>query len=471
MFEKEIQFITDFNLNKIKKAGTTFTFNKLFDADIHPALLKYISGRIDYLIYQDKKILLENSDFDYSGIKISEYFNLIANEIRNTKKLTQDEVKKYIENGVLFNANFIIQPKTALTHLIFRYSEETKSTAEIKVFLNYIYYYDYIRDIINSYISKKNPVNINRNEFKTLLDKIDSELITNNTKSIISDALVSISDFYNEGGLSKSSIQPALIEAFLIEKNLDELRERLSSEIKDTKKKMDIGEIKNILLSKKISPPETPVESITKNSDDKIIEEEKPFIPADTELLEDFEVEKAESSIQPEEIKRTETEINPEEEKRNDDLENYIENQVKDEELLIEFEPSNYADSILEEEILEENIEEPERGIDIEEIIEEDIPVSKENKTEKKNSYTEERRKTKDIFSFLSKKEIDKIISIIFNDDGDDFANTMEKISECRNYEQASEILKSVFVTYHTNPYAREAVTLTNAVSNYFHQD
>ncbi|MDO8550724.1 MAG: hypothetical protein Q7S39_11325, partial [Ignavibacteria bacterium] len=69
-----------------------------------------------------------------------------------------------------------------------------------------------------------------------------------------------------------------------------------------------------------------------------------------------------------------------------------------------------------------------------------------------------------------SRKEIDKIVSVIFNDDEDDFANTMEKISECKDYEQASEILKSVFFTYRVNPYKREAVTLTNAVSNYFHQ-
>ena len=128
----------------------------------------------------------------------------------------------------------------------------------------------------------------------------------------------------------------------------------------------------------------------------------------------------------------------------------------EEETLIIDDEDKVNQELILEEEIIE-NVEK-ENELEIEELIEEDIPVSKEIKREK------------DIFSFLSKKEIDKIISLIFNDDEDDFTNTMEKISECIGYEQASEILKSVFFTYRVNPYKREAVTLTNAVSNYFHQ-
>ncbi len=50
----------------------------------------------------------------------------------------------------------------------------------------------------------------------------------------------------------------------------------------------------------------------------------------------------------------------------------------------------------------------------------------------------------KDLFSFLSEREIDKIVSGIFNEDREDFANTMEKISECNSYDQSTEILKGL---------------------------
>ena len=73
-----------------------------------------------------------------------------------------------------------------------------------------------------------------------------------------------------------------------------------------------------------------------------------------------------------------------------------------------------------------------------------------------------------DVFRYLSDKEMERIITHIFNEDRDDFTTTVEKITECRTYEESTEILKSVFLTYRVNPYSRDAVNLTNAVSRYF---
>ncbi|MGQ9643142.1 MAG: hypothetical protein ACUVT3_04730, partial [Ignavibacterium sp.] len=89
-----------------------------------------------------------------------------------------------------------------------------------------------------------------------------------------------------------------------------------------------------------------------------------------------------------------------------------------------------------------------------------------ENKQEEKSPVRQ-----KDIFSFLSNKEIDKIIDSVFNSDSEDFASTIEKISECKNYEEAAEILKTVFTSYKVGELTKEAVLLTNAVARYFSQD
>jgi hypothetical protein len=46
----------------------------------------------------------------------------------------------------------------------------------------------------------------------------------------------------------------------------------------------------------------------------------------------------------------------------------------------------------------------------------------------------------------------------------------MDRIAECSTYGEATDILKSVFLTYRVNPFSRDAVTLTGAVANYFNQ-
>ncbi|MDO8550205.1 MAG: hypothetical protein Q7S39_08665, partial [Ignavibacteria bacterium] len=288
MFEKEIQFITDFNLNKIKSLSSSFIFDELFRIELHPALIKYISGGLDLLIYEDRKILLENSRFDYSGAKIAEYFNLISNEIKKTKKLSYNEVEDYIKKGVVFNANFCVQPKSTFTNLIFKNAEESKSTAEIKVYLNFIYYYDYLKEIINSYISKRKIVSLGKDEFLQILDKIDTELLTAKKEDIISDALNSISDFYNDGGISKSSVQPVLIEAYLKEKNLNEMIELLHKEVKDNKKKVQTNELKKILFTKPVIKQEPP--------DEKVIEDEIKT-KEETKSLPDVEFEEEKRKV------------------------------------------------------------------------------------------------------------------------------------------------------------------------------
>ncbi len=80
-------------------------------------------------------------------------------------------------------------------------------------------------------------------------------------------------------------------------------------------------------------------------------------------------------------------------------------------------------------------------------------------------------KKNKDILSFINDKEMERIVSNVFNEDEEDFVNTMEKISDSPTYEDATEILKLVFVSYKINPYSKDAVALTNAVSNFFNQE
>jgi hypothetical protein len=100
--------------------------------------------------------------------------------------------------------------------------------------------------------------------------------------------------------------------------------------------------------------------------------------------------------------------------------------------------------------------------------IEEDNTTTRE-KTEK--SVIKPRNiRPKDLFSYLRKKEIKKIVSFIFANDEEDFTNTVERIMDCHSYKEASEILKAVFTSYKISPYSKEAITFTNAVSNYFRQ-
>lgn len=531
MFEKDIKYIIDFTLNRVNKLGSFFTFEKFASAEIHPAIILYISNKLDFLIYEDRKKLMQNSSFDYSGSEIAKYFKLIAEEIKKNKRLAIEDVKTLVTQAVTFNVNYLVTPNKTLADLIFN-EDKSRSINEIKIMLNYLYYYDYVRNVFQGYFSRRKILTLSETEFGLILNKIDKQMFSSHTKDLIDNALTSIADFFNEGGLNKTRIPTQTIELFLKEKNLMEALFKLRRSIPaGDKGKYDIEELRKILYSKehvkiqqKIEEEETAEDTLeentaemttienntsgeeenllTKNEDEihNVPEEteQKEEIPGNEDTIEkiiqskpadDFltryeselksleEIEARLNQID-EGINSTEdTDEETEEEIKNDGIDQINEkvNSLEDSETEkeIKTEPEE-NESLTFEEIMSDS---PEFEDSIKEdlsdeliIEEEEINLSEENYKAPETGMGET-KKDNDLLKLLSEKEIDRIISNVFNEDGEDFVNTMEKISESVSYEKATEILKTVFFSYKVSPYSKDAVTLTNAVSNFFDKE
>ncbi len=711
MFERDIKFISDFCINQIRELGTTFTYEKLATLELHPAILKYVSAELDFMIYSDRRKLLQNSYFDYSGKEISLYFKKMAEEVKKSKRISIDDMKKLILQAVSFNANYVVRPKWSLTKLVYN-DQKSIPVDELEMMLSYVYYYDYFKNVLSSYLSKRKAVQLNLTEFDLILNKIERELIKANSGQLINNSLNSIGDFFNIGGVSKTRVSPIAVEMLLKEKNLTDHLLRLRRAIPETAKKAyEINDIKSVLYSTTPVQPnsiqgfdeekktiekievssettenpeskedETESESLQGNVTDidSLVEEEilkseieveEIKIPEisldqiDEELKKDLEeISKLEEQIEQEETgdnfqdiltseikelaSETEDPASPEvepvvteqiidetpvieenpdiaeqeadksestlhqiveEELQTEDSEDKSEEAVREDfqaekEIISEMlkdhfgdDPNNkenedheeefdqYETELLEkqnevvsDEIVEEN--EPETTIEepvVENIASKDFPntdyiktpeeelmdmfedleiiergntdfsendsageetldepeieepvqydelseldqveydlqtideiafsedeveiVIEEKQTPVEPNYSEQPQNTypasepvqkkevpqtetkqsprslrkKDLLSYLKEKEVRKIITNVFNGDEVDFVTSTEKIMECGSYREATDIIKGIFLSYKINPYSKEAILLTNAVSNYFRQ-
>ncbi|MCK7520653.1 MAG: hypothetical protein MZV64_24640 [Ignavibacteriales bacterium] len=187
MFEKEIKFIGDFCLNQVKNLGSVFTFEKVTSTNLHPAIVCYISAELDFMIYADRRKLLQQSYFDYSGKEISDHFRKISGEIKRNKKISSDDLKKLILQAVSFNANYLVRPRWSLTKLIFN-EQPIISVEELQMMMNYLYYYEYFRKVLSAYLSKRELVQISLTEFDLILNKIDRELFSSNQEQLVENA-------------------------------------------------------------------------------------------------------------------------------------------------------------------------------------------------------------------------------------------------------------------------------------------
>jgi hypothetical protein len=500
MFEKEIKFIVDFSLNKVKNLGSFFSYEKLLSTDIHPAILHYISAEIDFLIFEDRKKLIQNSVFDYSGPEISRYFTLIGDEVKRTRKISVEDIRKLITQAVSFYVNFVARPKWSLTKLIFNDSD-LKPIEGIKLSLNYVYYYEYIKNILLSYLNRKRSVSLTLIEFEVLLNKIDKELFSVQSNKLIDNALFSIADFMNIGS-SGNYVPVQSVEVFFKERNLIEYLFKLRRALPiDSKQKCSVEELRSIIYSTK--PLDKPIPGSvseeldvpTDNVPDISLEKDLPAaedlkkeeIPAPEreksaeellkELNEPFDFITDKNSIPQDEaeeeitissseaedlLKMYDEELKSMEEFEEDinDDKGEIELDISHKEILDEFyDFGNDTNDDLSE------VDEISTGIKDEDILSENNEIAKPFIPSRgKNNFPN------DLLTYLKDKEIDRIVNSVFDEDREDFAITMDRISECSSYDEATEILKSVFLTYRVNPYSREAVTLTNAVANYFNQ-
>ncbi|RKY99061.1 MAG: hypothetical protein DRQ13_02935 [Ignavibacteriae bacterium] len=249
MFEKEIKFISDFSLNKLKSFGSFVTFEKLSATDLHPAIVSYISAELDYMIFRDRKKLLEDSIFDYSGREIADHFNVIAGELKLTKKISFSDIEKLIMQAVSFNINFVVRPKWSLAKLIYN-DQDSVSVEELQRMLNYLYYFDYVKNVLTAFISKRKVIQLTLTEFDLILNKIDRELFKSNSEELINNALHSIADFFNIGSIDKNRISLQAVEIFLKEKNLVDHLLKLNQTISNgSRKKYEIEDIKKVLYS------------------------------------------------------------------------------------------------------------------------------------------------------------------------------------------------------------------------------
>jgi len=549
MFEREIKFIYDFNLNKVNKLGPYFTFEQLQNADLHPAIFHYISTEIDYLVFEDRQKLLKNSVFDYSGEKISYHFAMITEELKKVKRFSLEYIAKLILHSTSFTVNFLVRPKWTLTRFIFDESKH-KTTNEIKQILNYVYYYKYLKTIIITYINSKKILSMNVEEFEELLNKTDRLSLESNFKGVLSNSFISMAEFFNIGQMQKTRIPLTAVELFLEEKDLPNHLQKITEmfgtdenanyHISDYMRVINSVVVEEEVIEDQVEPElsfgqksnERNIDELYQ--DDENIHEEKFAVEEEELSVEDInesenEIKENESDLltdeeiesvdeiedeQNVEINKevsetveelTDDELNPIEEENlsNEDYAGFSSKELdelrfgeEENEQKFDTEEDEYQEQNFEQEQeqnenfsfeddLNLNKEKIEEEYDQEQELEQEVNQDKEetitdnqeqlnNEEEDLIDAVEEESqasiKKMELSEIIEHKKVDKIIEVIFDFDFEDFANTIDEVSQCRNVDDALLIINETLDKRKINRNSKEAEALREIISEYFNQ-
>ena len=479
MFEREINFIYDFYANKIRKAGTYISYDHLKSCGLHPAILQYVLGEIDFLLFEDRQKLLTDSAFDYNIPSVWNYFNLIAQEVKRNKKYSVNYIDKIIQHAATFTVNYLTKPNWTLTRFVFD-DEKEKSASEIEQILSYIFYYPHLKKIISSYFKKKKIISINETDFRQLLINIDNASLETNYNKIIDETINSMSDFFNIGVSKKTHIPIKAIEYFLIDKNLHvhlkkfekdfnpELSQKVSAiEIKDY--------LKRILIEKQ--------EYIENDTEDSVIESsnlefEKTGEQISISSVENYSPVKADSDVddkESEERFESESMLNNNEEV---DTPQKIEEQVDESEST-----SNNNDeddqqlSLIDEDLIEDSEDElfkDEQRLTTDKNEEENNLVFDEsNDLQDAQKNIEDETKPDDLedlylTEILNDNSVAKILDVVFDYDAEEFSSAIKKIITSASKEEAYFLIDKICEKAQLKPDSKESKTFKTVISKYF---
>lgn len=450
MFESEINAIIESNLRRIDELGPYITLPSLTAESLHPALVTYLSAEIDFLVYSDRKKLLSRSLFDYSGDVINSLFAKISAEIKTKSVLSREETEKLIEQGVLFNLYFLLRPRWTLVRFIFN-EESVKPVEELKLSLNYIHFYPYIKDILLNFFDKKNMTEISKEEFKGLLLSIQEFILQKNKTDLMKSELACICRFLNSE--KEDTIPLPAVGIYLKEKEETGLLAKLSAIFPDNFN----GRVDLELINEILSSPAEPLpleEPLMEKASDSEAESAQPA-SADTESQEQIltgMLQEPEEEIQKDYLfgedtlfgilNTNETKLTPEVPSETLPV-NEVSEEIKPVEESIPDIPEINSVGVTQEIVVEETGEytpafensqlEDELGKVYNPLADQLNEVLTSPSSEEKSSLLE----------LFTDKECERIIAICFNEDQMDFINTIEKIGECNSFEEATESLNS----------------------------
>ena len=513
MFEREIQFIYDFNSNKVQKVGNYISLEQLRKVEIHPAILQYIVGEIDFLVFEDRQKLLKDSLFDYTIPTASNYLKLIGEEVKKNKRFSINYIDKLIQHSSSFIVSYLCKPNWSLAKFIFE-DEIEKSTAEVIQILNYLFYYPHLRKVIAGYFEKKKIKSVSITEFKELLEKINKAGLETNYPKIIDEAIDSIADFFNTGGFKKNLIPLKSVEYFLSDHNLsDHLTKLMGYYNDDSTQKCNVSEVKEFL--KKILIEKTEYfEDAQKESDEtfETVESsrdsftEKDFSDSGSQVMLENSAEPAGSepgienkidqnycSSESNEIYETKSEefsqeVISEEEEEIDSSKNRDEESFEEEEIIeVLGADSENPDSVEIGESVSKVIQSSQNELtnqnsepndtELLEIEKKDLSlfdavaneqVANEIETDEGNQIGFEKEKKIDISEILNDKRMAKILDIVFDYDVEEFSNAIEKICKLQTQVDADLYIDAICTKAKLNKDSKEAKTFKSVISKFY---
>jgi len=404
IFESEIEQIK--NVVRARTIGEeeSITLHRILASRVHPAIKAYFKAEVERNLQGERQLETRSKKFPYSTPEVLSLQHQEDLLLMIQYQFDQHEFETLLDQAVHFTFNFLCRPQFTLVEFLFE-NQRHMSVSSIEKKLNYCADYEYFSIILKRYFADHGLTEISYEGFKTLLKKIDAEVVSRHSSRELAMMTKAISGFVEaiqdetrmKGSSSTLPINAAIV--FFEDKDMSEIKFRLEYERDHNKlAEVDLSQLAEIIEEVRSITSGHPVEGPKPGKETKA-----PQIVAQQPLK-----------------------------------------------VLIERVPEQAPETFATVETTNQVIEEPAQP-----------DTEPQVRTAPPNVPEVVSANIPDLASMLSTSERKKILKTIFHKDNDEFQTTLNALERAGSWEEASLILDDLFLARDVSPQSKVAILLT----------
>lgn len=252
MFEKETeQLITTICQTTIGE-NKAVSLRAIFESKIPSNVKVFFRAEVERMLGEERKKESRPSKFNYDVPVIQMLQEQIDALLIHNFIFTKSDFETTLDKCVHFLFNYLCRPQWTLTSFLFEESAKASAQQILKK-LRYCRDYVYSPDILRRYIQQRNIGEMTLEEGKTLLEKIDGEVVKNHSSVELAHMTQPLYDFVayarsHDINASTKAIPTRALMYFFDDKKMSAIHERLSREREaNNVKEISFSQLVNLL--------------------------------------------------------------------------------------------------------------------------------------------------------------------------------------------------------------------------------
>ena len=235
IFETEIEQIMNAVSARTIGEAETIRLRDVLSADLHPAIKAYFKARVQQILQQERLTEVRSKKFPYALAEVMRLQEQIDLLLVHNYVFGQHDFALMLDHAVHFQFNFLCRPQWTLLNFIFE-NQRRRPTSDIRRKLRYCVDYAYYAEIIKRLIEDRGLAEIEYEEFRTLLEKIDNEIVGRHSSAELALMTRPLLRFIESAlpappaTLADSRIPINAAVVFFEDKRLHDIKERLEAE-------------------------------------------------------------------------------------------------------------------------------------------------------------------------------------------------------------------------------------------------